>query len=446
MKKSTSVYSASDTSGTQNILTRLSSSVKKYKILFLIALISILLTLPSLFPLLTDRHSAREIKDSLRSDVDAPEDLPVTANVAIKDPYERISGYVKKGETLYNIFEKHNLSIKQLYGIVNASKKIFNLGAIKPGMTYKILTDAVSKDILEFKYAMDSSSHLFVKKEDKKYVAKKIKLENKSLPGLISGAIKTSLIEAIGTDREHLNVTFDLADILAWDIDFSTDLRKGDEFRIIVEELYRDNIFLGYGDILYARFVNNGKQYEAFGYALSGKREYFTSSGKSFRKALLRAPLKFRYISSSFTHKRKHPILKIYRPHLGVDYAAPKGTPVSAAGDGTVTWAAYKGQNGKLVVIKHLNGYKTYYGHLSRYAKGIKKGKKVKQGQIIGYVGSTGLSTGPHLDYRVKLNNKSINPLKMKLPSSTPVPKKHKEEFNRHVEDMRRLLAELSVR
>lgn len=323
--------------------------------------------------------------------------------------------------------------------IAKSSRKIYNLARVKPTHSYQIVVDKNFCEIKEFKYAIDRLSFILVKKEEDGFKAERITHDLIVKRGVIIGKIENNLIESIGTNREHLNVAFALSDIFEWDIDFSTDLRKGDTFRIVVEERYRKNIFEGFGDILYSEFTNNGNVHEAFRVEINGKGEYFTSKGKSVRKALLRAPLRFRYISSSYTHRRKHPILRIYRPHLGVDYAAPKGTPVSAAGDGKVTFAAYKGQNGKLAVIKHMNGYKTYYGHLSGFAKGVKKGKFVKQGQIIGFVGSTGLSTGPHLDYRVKLNNKNINPLKMKLPRSEPLPSKYKKDFNSFIKEMRGL-------
>jgi murein DD-endopeptidase MepM/ murein hydrolase activator NlpD len=246
------------------------------------------------------------------------------------------------------------------------------------------------------------------------------------------------------THDEYLRLALELSDIYAWDIDFFSDIRNGDSVKMMVEELWVGEVFKGYGNILAAEFLNNGKIHKAYRFKHDGYVGYYDSNGKSLRKALLRSPLKFRYISSYFSKRRFHPILRIYRPHLGVDYAAPTGTPVSVAGGGTVVFAGYKGQNGKIVRIRHSGGFETYYGHLSRIPKKIKRGTEVSQGDIIGYVGSTGLSTGPHLDYRIKLNGKSVNPLKIRLPRGKSILKPLKAEFKKVVDDMNSRLALLA--
>ncbi|MBF0472885.1 MAG: M23 family metallopeptidase, partial [Nitrospirae bacterium] len=222
---------------------------------------------------------------------------------------------------------------------------------------------------------------------------------------------------------------YDLADIFRCDIDFTTDIKKGDSYKIIVEEYYSNGIFKHYGRILYAEIINDGVTHEAYWFDKGKIHGYFNSEGKSFQTALTRAPLQFRYISSYFTYNRLHPILKIRRPHLGVDYAAAAGTPVSAAGDGLIAEAGYNGQIGNHIRITHPGGYRTNYGHLQRFASGIHSGVRVKQGEIIGYVGSTGLATGPHLDYRVQLNNVPINPLSMKLPTLQSISPKYVNNF-----------------
>jgi murein DD-endopeptidase MepM/ murein hydrolase activator NlpD len=233
----------------------------------------------------------------------------------------------------------------------------------------------------------------------------------------------------MGNGRENMMLAMQLSDIFAWDIDFTTDLRDGDTFKIVVEALYLDGEFKKYGDILAAEFVNNGETYRAYRFEHNGKAGYYDEEGKSLRKAFLKAPLSFRRISSGFSLGRFHPILKIYRPHHGLDYAAPAGTPVSAMGDGTVIFAGKKGQYGNLVIIRHPNGYKTYYGHLSKFGKDIKKGTKVEQGQIIGYVGSTGLATGPHLHYELRIRNRPVNPVTVKSLKGTSIPEKLMAEF-----------------
>lgn len=201
--------------------------------------------------------------------------------------------------------------------------------------------------------------------------------------------------------------------------------------RLIIEELWAGDVFTGFGNILAAEVINNGKRLTAFRFGQDGRETYYDHEGRSLRKVLSRSPLSYRRISSHYSKNRFHPVLRIYRPHLGVDYAAARGTPVSSTGNGTIVFSGYKGQNGKMVRIRHKNAFETYYGHLSRIPKHIRKGARVSQGDIIGYVGSTGLSTGPHLDYRVKKNGRFVNPLTLDLPDGSPVPESSQQEFLR---------------
>jgi len=227
------------------------------------------------------------------------------------------------------------------------------------------------------------------------------------------------------------SLILDLADLFGWQIDFATDLRKGDEFRIFyeLETLLPDGEVIP-GNILAARFVNEGKPFTAVAMNVPGAGlQHFDEKGQSVRRTFLKSPLRYRYISSGFSKSRYHPILKRYRPHLGIDYAAPSGTKVSTIGDGTVIYRGRKGGYGNYIQVKHKNEYISCYGHLSRYKKGLRKGSKVKPGAGIGYVGSTGLSTGPHLDFRVKHRGQFINPLTMKSPPSNLVPEALQSEF-----------------
>ncbi|NOZ68317.1 MAG: M23 family metallopeptidase [Deferribacteres bacterium] len=244
-----------------------------------------------------------------------------------------------------------------------------------------------------------------------------------------------------GNHREYRRLAHKLSEIYAWDIDFSSDIRNGDTVKIIVEELWVGEAFKGYGNILAAEFVNNGRVHAAYRFEYNGYTDYYGPEGKSVKKTLLRSPLKFKYISSRFSRRRFHPKLKTYRPHLAVDYAAPTGTPVSAAGSGTVVFAGYRGQNGKMVKIRHRGGYETYYGHLSKIPRNIRRGTRVEQGDIIGYVGSTGLATGPHLDYRIKLNGRFVNPLTIHLPQGKSVPENLMAEFRKTVSSLDSRLA-----
>ena len=345
-----------------------------------------------------------------------------------------ITGIVQSKETMSSIFDKHNLNRDDLSLIYVSAKKKYNLSKLAVGNVYSFTVDRLAKNIQSMQYGIDDSSYLRVTKEINEFNAEKVDIIPDIRAGELYLDIKDNLVLSMpGSHKEYLKLALELSDIYAWDIDFSSDIRSGDSLKIIVEELWIGEAFKGYGDILAVEFVNNGRVYNAYRFAQNGHVDYYDNTGKSLRKSLLRSPLKFKYISSRFSKRRLHPKLRIYRPHLGVDYAASKGTPVSAAGNGTVLFAGYKGQNGKMIKIKHKGGYTTYYGHLSKYARGIKKGKKVSQGDIIGYVGSTGLSTGPHLDYRIKRYRQFVNPLTIKLPRGKSVSKDLMAEFQRTV-------------
>ena len=317
----------------------------------------------------------------------------------------------------------------ELFSLKEASANIHRLKDVSPGRPYKIIVDDDSH-IKKFIYWIDDDNILNITRTEEGFHALKKNIEYETKTTYIGGIIENHLVGSLGEGKENLMLALQLSDILAWDIDFSTDLRDGDTFKIIVESCYLNNEFKKYGNVLAVEFINNGQTYHAYRFVQDGQIDYYDDDGTSLRRSFLKAPLSFRRISSRFTRSRYHPILKIYRPHLGVDYAAPTGTPVSSVGDGTVIFAGYKGQNGKIVIIRHPNGYTTYYGHFSRIAKGIKHGVKVRQGQLIGYVGMTGLATGPHLDYRIKKHNRFVNPLTLELPRGRSIPKTALSVFN----------------
>lgn len=219
-------------------------------------------------------------------------------------------------------------------------------------------------------------------------------------------------------------------DIFAWDINFILNPRKGDTFEVLYEKNYREGRFLNYGKILAAKYVNNGNTYYAFAMEDSlGNCQYFDEQGNSVQKQFLKAPLHFSRISSRFSYRRKHPILGIYRPHLGIDYAAPTGTPVYSPADGIVTYSGWRGNYGKQVRISHGASYETYFGHLHKIYTNIKPGTKIKQGQVLGTVGATGLATGPHLDYRMKKGSQFINPATLNVPSKSGVKTEDREKY-----------------
>lgn len=357
-----------------------------------------------------------------------------------KESYREIAGIIKPGETLFDIFKKYSLDVRDLFLMKEASASVHRLRDISANRSYKLMVDGQNRVQL-FDYSINDDLSLNIMRYEGGFIAEKVAIEYERRTSPLAGTIKDNLISSIGQDR--LPVALNISDIFAWDIDFTTDMRNGDTFKVIVEELYRDNEFKRYGDVIAAEFVNNGKSYRAFRFEHNGKAGYYDDEGNTLKRAFLKAPLSFRRVSSGFSNGRFHPVLKRYRPHHGIDYAAAAGTPVSAVGDGTVAFSGYKGDYGKLVIIKHPNGYKTYYGHLSRIGKGIAPGVKVAQEEVIGYVGATGLATGPHLHYEMRVNEAPFNPLRLKLPNGEPIPEGSMAKFEELREQMSARLASI---
>ncbi len=406
--------------------------------------LSLILLVIALLPFIFSGNSSIE-PASAKAGI-SNETLPETEAESIQDSNSRtIAGIVQSSETLDSIFRKHKLKRAEMSKIYHTSKKQFNLSKISVGSVYSIGLDKEENTIHSLQFGIDDDSFLNVVRGPEGYESEKVNIDYETRIGSFYLDIKNSLASSMpGTHKEYSRLALALSDIYAWDIDFSNDIKTGDSVKIIVEELWVGEAFKGFGDILAAEFINNGKIHKAYRFDGDGYAGYYDSKGKSLKKALLRSPLKFKYISSRFSTRRLHPKLKIYRPHLGVDYAAATGTPVSSAGSGKILFAGRKGQMGKMVKIKHPGGYVTYYGHLSKIPRNIKRGTTVSQDDIIGYVGSTGLATGPHLDYRIKVNGKFVDPLKIKLPRGSSVPKILFAEFKDIVSSFNIRLASLA--
>ena len=347
---------------------------------------------------------------------------------------------VRSGDSLAKIFKRQKLAPQTLHKIMTSSEEAQILKKIHPGQE---LAFAMHEgELVKLFYYINKLETLEVEKSDDTFITKVVRkeLETKAKysRGVINNALFLSAKEAGLTD----NMTMQLANIFGWDIDFVLDIRQGDSFELIYEEKFVEGEKYQDGDILIATFTNQGKEYTAIRYEdPDGRVDYYSPEGKSVRKAFLRTPVDFKRISSKFNLKRKHPIFKTTRPHKGVDSAAPTGTPIKAAGDGKIVVARNKGGYGKAVVIQHGQKYSTLYGHLSKWGRGIKEGRRVKQGQIIGYVGSTGWATGPHLHYEFRVNGVHRNPLTVKLPAGQPIAKKFKDQFLAHAAGMRGQLA-----
>ncbi|MEW6333972.1 MAG: peptidoglycan DD-metalloendopeptidase family protein [Thermodesulfobacteriota bacterium] len=349
--------------------------------------------------------------------------------------YRKVAGTIKPGETLFDIFRKNRLDTAALFSMSEASGHIHRLSDVSANRPYSIVLDDLDR-VQSFTYWINEDTSLRIARTGEGFYAEKRVVRYERRMEYVGGRIRDNLVSSIGNGRDGLRMALQLSDIFAWDIDFTTDIRNDDSYKVVVEGLYRDGRLKKYGDIIAAEFINNGQLFRAYRYEIDGKWGYYDEQGRSLKKAFLKAPLNFRSISSFFSKRRKHPILKVYRPHHGIDYAAPTGAPVSVAGDGRVLFAGRKGDYGNLVIVRHRNGYKTYYGHLSRIAKGVRAGKEAKQGQIIGFVGSTGLASGPHLHYEMRVNDQPVNPLSVKTPGGTPVPDSRMPDFIRLRSDM----------
>lgn len=365
-----------------------------------------------------------------------------TSASGISSPKE-ISSTIAKGETLFAVFKKYGLSIDDLFAMRQAAASVHQLTQLRTGQPYSIIIDD-KNCINSFTYGINDRTILKIARIEGGFKAEKSSIPYESRILTIGGRVEDNLISAIGTQREDLSLALQVSDILAWDIDFNCDLRTGDTFKVVAEGLYQEGVFKKYGRVLSAEFINNNQRYLAYRFEYEGKTGYYDQSGKSLQRAFLKAPLSFRRISSGFTSRRFHPILKIYRPHHGVDYIAAMGTPASATSDGVVVSAGYQGDYGKLVVLAHRNGYKTYYGHLSRIKPGLHQGSAVKQGDVVGYVGSTGLATGPHLHYEIRQNGSRVNPLKFKADAGQAIPIVRMGEFLQTTSALNKTLAQAS--
>jgi murein DD-endopeptidase MepM/ murein hydrolase activator NlpD len=337
---------------------------------------------------------------------------------------------VKSGDSLAGIFSRVGIPPRQLHDLLAQGGAAKNLKKIYPGQTLRLMTSD-SKGLVKLSYQVDKLSTLEIIHEGDDFNISTTHLTPERRQISASGIIDSSLFVAGQKANLSDNLTMELASIFAWDIDFALDIRKGDQFTVLYEELFLDGESIGHGNILAAEFVNHGKRYQAVRYTdASGKTDFYSLDGKSMRKTFLRSPVEFSRISSRFSLGRKHPILNRIRAHKGVDYAASRGTPIKATGNGKIVHRGKKGGYGNTIVIQHGSSYSTLYAHMSKYRGGLKTGSKVKQGQTIGYVGSSGLATGPHLHYEFRINGAHRDPLKVKLPGADPLNKKYIADFN----------------
>jgi murein DD-endopeptidase MepM/ murein hydrolase activator NlpD len=342
---------------------------------------------------------------------------------------KEVVDHFKPNQTITEALLQKGLSSDLICQIVDCARPVYDLAKVRANRNY-YLYFGQDGSFRDFRYPVDDERYLTVSQDAAR---------DQMLPAIkdypfeirtanVSAVIDDSLYLAIVGIGESYQLAMDLADIFGYDIDFNTDIQKGDSFRALIEKKYLDGKFVRNGAVLAASISNSGKVFTGFRFEdENGKPAYFTPDGKALKRSFLKSPLKVFRITSRFSYGRMHPILKVVRPHLGVDYAAPIGTPVQAVGSGVVVGAGKSGANGKMVHLRHAGGYETKYLHLSKIA--VKAGARVDQGEVIGYVGSSGLSTGPHLDFRITRHGKPLNPLKLIFPPSKPVAPEKLDRF-----------------
>lgn len=342
---------------------------------------------------------------------------------------EIIEGLVEKGETLASILEKSSRGSVAQY--VSAARKVFSLKAFREGQPYRVRIDPETGRLQSFEYEINGQRKLVVEGEEKPE-ARMEEINYVTLLEIAEGEIDDSLFKAVADIGESPELAMRLVKLFGAEINFSRNIKPGDAFSVLIEKRYRNGEYKGYGRIVAAIFTNRGQKFEAFLFRDGeGRETYYNAEGKNLNKTLLQSPLAITRLTSRYSHNRFHPILGIARPHLGVDYGAPTGTPVKAVGDGVISEKGWAGGYGNQLVIRHRGGVESLYSHLSGFAKGLHVGEKVEQGQVIGFVGSTGLSTGPHLDFRLRQKGEFIDPLKVINPRGAPVASVNKEAFNK---------------
>jgi murein DD-endopeptidase MepM/ murein hydrolase activator NlpD len=349
--------------------------------------------------------------------------------LALPEPdYDSINLTIRRGDTLDRLFRQHDLNLGHLAKIVRLPDARQYLRVLRPGDEIEITHD--DGDLISLYRELSLTSALRVSKEPSGFLAEIIDRPIDVRKRRAYGRIDSSLFESGNAAGLPDKLIMNLAGIFAWDIDFVLDIRAGDDYYLLYEEIYQDGEFVTDGEIIAAEFNNDGRTYQAIRFIDNdGRSDYFTPDGSSVRKAFVRAPVDFSRISSSFNPRRRHPVLNTIRAHRGVDYAAPKGTPIKAAGDGKIIFRGRKGGYGNAVIVQHGGNITTLYAHMSNFARAAPFGSRVRQGQVIGFVGSTGLATAAHLHYEYRLNGVHRNPRTVKLPKAEPIKAEYKEKF-----------------
>lgn len=373
-----------------------------------------------------------------------PADLPETGHSgppveSVEEPVTVQEENVRRGDTLYDILKECGLSDSDIFELSRREIDGIRPSRLVAGKSYRLYLR--EGKVVEYQYEPDEERilRILLDGETPELKVEQIPYEVFRVP--VSGVIEDSLFAAVEVAGEKPSLAMDLADLFAWQVDFFRDIRKGDSFTVLVDKFYRDGQFVRYGKIMAARFVNSGETYMGFLFTPDGGREdYFDETGGSLRKQFLKSPLRFRRISSGFSRKRLHPVTGKVTAHLGIDYAAPTGTPIMSIGDGKVLFKKHDSINGRIIKIRHNGTYSTAYAHMNSFAKGIATGSRVRQGQVIGYVGRSGRATGPHLHFAMYRNGRYVDPRGITVPRATSVPNQDRSAFEQEVRELALLL------
>lgn len=393
---------------------------EKRKKVFLIPLLVVALAVLVFFPvaLIHDQKAQRE------KPLPPPPPLPIS-----KPDTPQFIIYketLRSGATMGEVLSNYRFTPSEIQSLYDQVKPVFDLRRVKAGQLLRLCAGPDGK-IVRLEYEMDELNYLEINRADGRFEAALRAYPVETKIDLIGGAIEESPIQAFNQIGEGDILALSFAELFAWDVDFYIDLRAGDTFKVIFEKKYLQGKFVGYGSILAAELTNQGRIFQAYLFTApdTHRPEYYDAEGKSLKKEFIKSPIKWARITSRFSRSRLHPINKVYQAHYGVDYGAPVGTPIQATADGAVIFAAWNGASGRMVKIRHMNAYETMYLHLMSFGPGIRAGARVRGGDIVGYVGSSGEATGPHLDYRITLRGSYLNPLSYRFKPIEPL----KEEF-----------------
>lgn len=380
---------------------------------------------PSLLQQLPDRTKTAVISPLIKH----PSITAIRDQATKPDGSETITVLVRSGNTLSGILNEHGIKIEQMPQLLTDSVVNQYLSKLKIGQKFEI-TQSADGDFHSLNVRVGNDKRITIRRSANDFVIASIDLPVEKERVVTSGTIEQSLYLAAEQANLKQSTIMELANIFQWELDFVRDIRKGDQFALVYDKLYRDGSYIGDGDILAAEFARGGKTHSAIRFTTDdGNTNYYSPEGKSLKRTFMRHPVDLVRITSKFNPKRMHPVLAKIRAHRGVDYGSPHGSPIYATADGNVKFAGAKGAYGKTVVIQHGQNFSTLYAHMSKISSKSKKGKKIRQGDVIGYVGRSGRVTGTHLHYEFRVNNKQIDPLKVELPVADPLPKKYLAEL-----------------